>query len=143
MGLKTTKITRYTASDGKVFYGADKKAEAMKYEESISRTMAVLERERNLLDILAFYLTDEKLLQLINDVKDLRNTDAGKVDPLLTLFDLNDDTCYSLLSYLFEDTMCASEHESFDEFIETIALTVNRLGGIDAVSAICKLYENK
>ena len=143
MGLKTTKITRYTASDGKVFYGADKKAEAMQYEKSIARTMAVLERERNLLEILAFHQPDEQLLQLINHVKDLRNSDAGKVDPLLTLFDLNDDTCYSLLAYLFEDTMCASEHESFDEFIETIALTVNRLGGIDAVSAICKLYETK
>jgi hypothetical protein len=122
--MKTSKIVKYTTTDGKEFIGSENRQKAIAHEKYVT-------------DMTAKYDKDLAMLKIVKQQKTLDHLDREMI--------INDSECeydeYQNISDTIEELLdaavCPSDLDGLEEMFSMITEIVVDLGGIDVIKNIC------
>ena len=122
--MKTSKIVKYTTTDGKEFIGSENRHKAVEHEKYVT-------------DMIARYDKDILMLKIVKQQKALDHIDREEIIND-TEYDYDEDqTIVDTIEELLDAAVCPSDLDGLEEMFAMITEIVADLGGINVIKNIC------
>ena len=122
--MKTSKIVKYTTTDGQEFIGSENRQKAILHEKYIT-------------DMTEKYDRDLAMLKIVNQLKVLDHVDREMIINDSQYEYHEDQTIVDTIEELLDAAVCPSDLDGLEEMFSMITEIVSDLGGINVIKNIC------
>lgn len=138
MAIKTVNIKKYICSDGKEFVGGYQRSSALSHEKRLKSMEMTFDFEYRIAEILG---ASQFLMAVENfdEEKTFNHEYVSKAEAFNDAY--YDEDMGDSISELFRDHICPSDLGSFTDAAEMIVMIIDQMGGIQAIKALYKFWE--